>query len=214
MDFGGFSYIGTGIQDLFGAAGSKQDAASLDKAAGMEDVNAKLAGASKDIQHAAAARDIYKVIGGQASDIAGSGFQMSGSALDLARSSAQQGAITQALIENQGQIDIQGHLIAATNLRAQAASARSAANASMFGGIMNIGLGILSLFSDKRLKENIRLVGKGKNGNNVYAYNYKADPGTEYVGYIAQEVEVAEPGMIFDLGLKLIDSEYAPQKVA
>lgn len=213
LDFGGFSYIGSGIQDIFASGGLKKDAASLDQAAAMEDTNAKLTAASTGIQHAAAQRDIYKVIGGQKSDISAAGFTMSGSALDLARDSAQQGAITQSLIEVQGEIDTQTHLVQAHNLRAQAASARSSAKSSLFGGILNIGLGLLSLFSDKRLKENIRLLGKGKDGHNVYAYNYKADPATEYVGYMAQEVEAVDPSMVLDLGLKLIDSEFAPERV-
>lgn len=211
LDFSGLSYIGEGIGGLMSAGGLKQDAASLDKAAGMEDVNAKLTDASKGIQHAAAARDIYKVMGGQASDVASAGFAMSGTALDLARDSARQGAITQSLIEVQGNIDTQTHLINAQNLRAQAASARSAAQKSMFSGIMNIGLGVLSMFmSDRRLKENVRYLGKGKNGYNHYEFTYKADPThTKFVGYMAQEVEQVEPDMVFDLGLKMIDSEYA-----
>lgn len=211
LDFGGFSYIGSGIQDIFAAGGLKQDAASLDKAAAMEDVNAKLTEASTDIQHAAAERDIYKVLGGQASDIAAAGFTMSGTALDLARDSARQGAITQSLIEVQGNIDTQTHLIQAQNLRAQAASARSAANASMFGGIMNIGLGVLSLFmSDIRVKQNVKPLGKGKNGHNLYEFTYRADPShTRYIGYVAQEIAQVEPDMVTDMGLLMIDAEYA-----
>lgn len=213
-DFGSaLGSFGSGIQDFFSAKGATQDAASLDKAAGMEDVNARLAAASKDIQHAAASRDIYKVLGGQASDITSAGFSMSGSGLDLARSSAQQGYITQALIENQGQIDIQSHLVQAADLRAEAASSRNSAKSSKIGGFLQIGLGILSLFSDERLKENIEFIRVGKNGHRMYAYNYKADPGTRYVGYMAQEVERVEPGMVVDMGLKLIDSEYAPERI-
>lgn len=215
LDFGGFSYIGGGIQDLFSASGSAASAGDLRKAASMEDTNAKISAASTEIQHAAATRDIYKVMGGQASDVASAGFTMGGTAMDLARSSAQQGAIAQALIENQGQIDVRSHIIAATNLRSQASAMDRQSQASMFGGIMNIGLGVLSLFmSDERLKENVKFVGLGKRGLRMYEYNYKADPGTKYVGYMAQEVEKVEPDMVIDMGLKMVDSEFAPQKVA
>lgn len=143
---GSFSYLGTGVQDLFAAHGAAGDAAALDKAAGLEETNAKLASASKDIQHVAAARDIYKVLGGQRSDIAGAGFTLSGSGGDIVRASAQQGAITQSLIETQGQIDIAGHNAAASSLHSQASSARNASKASGFGGLLNIGLGLLTAF--------------------------------------------------------------------
>lgn len=214
VDFSGLGSIGTGISDIFAGQGDLADAKSLKKAAKLEDVNARLAGASKDIQHQAAARDIYQVMGGQQSDIAAAGFKMSGTALDIVRSSAQQGALTQSLIENQGNIDIQSHVIAAANLRAQAASAQNAAKGAGISGLFGIATGVLSLFSDERLKENITFLRVGKGGHRMYSYNYKADPATKYVGYMAQEVEKVEPGMVIDMGLKMIDSEYAPQKVA
>jgi len=47
-------------------------------------------------------------------------------------------------------------------------------------------------FSDKRLKENIKLVGKTFDGQNIYSYNFKGHPQTE-IGLIAQEVEKKHP---------------------
>lgn len=215
-DFGGFfSGIGGGISDFLNAGGLKGDAASLDKAGDMEAVNARIAAAGMDIQHAAAQRDIYKVSGGQKADIGAAGFTQGGTAGDLIRDTARQGSITQSLIQAQGEIDIQGHEIASANLHAQAASARSAAKASEFSGFLSIATGIFSLFSDKRLKTNIVRIGTGKNGLPTYSYTYRDDPlQTPYVGYMAQEVEKVDPSAIIDLGLKMVDSEYAPQKVA
>ena len=47
-------------------------------------------------------------------------------------------------------------------------------------------------FSDKRLKENIKPVGKTFDGQTIYSYNFKGDPKTE-IGLIAQEVEKHHP---------------------
>ena len=47
-------------------------------------------------------------------------------------------------------------------------------------------------FSDRRLKENIRPVGKTFDGQTIYSYNFKGEPQTE-IGLIAQEVEKKHP---------------------
>lgn len=209
---GAFSDIGSGIGDLFAASGDRGDAAALDKAAAMEDTNVQLEKASTDIQKSAAQRDIYKTIGAQREDIAASGFQMSGSGIDLARDSASQGAITQALIADQGAINEQNFAVEAQSYRSQATAARNAASASTFGGIMGIASGVLSLFSDERLKVDLRPVGK-RGALTLYSYRYRDDPTkTEWVGFVAQEVEQIDPTQVIDMGLKMIGSEYAPVK--
>lgn len=47
-------------------------------------------------------------------------------------------------------------------------------------------------FSDRRLKENIREVGKTFDGQTIYSYNFKGSPKTE-IGLMAQEVEKKHP---------------------
>ena len=47
-------------------------------------------------------------------------------------------------------------------------------------------------FSDARLKENIRKIGKTFDGQNIYSYNFKGSPKTE-IGLMAQEVEHKHP---------------------
>ncbi|MGD9878921.1 MAG: tail fiber domain-containing protein [Reyranella sp.] len=213
LNFGAFSDIGSGVQSLFSAKGSRQNAASLDEAARLTEINARISKASTGIQLAATQRDIYRVLGGQRADIAGAGFSMSGTALDLAADSAAQGAIARGLVTTQGAIEEQGFRIQAQNLRAEAQAARSAAKSSSFGGFLSIATGVLGLFSDKRQKENIKKIGVGKRGLPVFTYTYKADPEkTEWVGYMAQDVEKVEPSMVIDMGVKFIDSEYAPQR--
>ena len=47
---------------------------------------------------------------------------------------------------------------------------------------------IQEVFSDIRLKENIVLIGSSNSGINIYEYNYINEPGTRYVGVMAQEL--------------------------
>lgn len=143
---GGLGSIGGGISDLFQASGDKMDASSLDDAANMEDVNAKIAAASGQIQTAAAQRDLFKVGGQQQQAIATGGFTESGSALDIARDTASQGSITMALIGAQTSIDVQGYEVQAAQDRAQSASDRNAAKGAGIGGILGIATGVLGLF--------------------------------------------------------------------
>ena len=61
---------------------------------------------------------------------------------------------------------------------------------------IQLGLSIASLFvpkSDIRAKENIVIVGKSKDGHNVYEWNYKTDKNTRYRGVIAQDVVKIDP---------------------
>jgi len=62
-------------------------------------------------------------------------------------------------------------------------------------GIGAAGAGLLGLFSDERVKENIHPVGKTFDGQNIYKYNYKGDPTTQ-IGLIAQEVEHKHPSAV------------------
>jgi hypothetical protein len=80
-------------------------------------------------------------------------------------------------------------------------------NSNMFGALANLGGSYLgstagsaafaSLFSDRRLKENINYVGK-RNGHRLYAYNYKGKPG-RYIGVMAQEVKKIKPDAVITL---------------
>ena len=71
----------------------------------------------------------------------------------------------------------------------------------------NIGGAVKSFFSgfkwsDVRLKENIKLVGKSPNGINIYSFKYKQSAGT-YEGVMAQEVPWAR--QMTDTGYYMVD---------
>lgn len=58
------------------------------------------------------------------------------------------------------------------------------------------GLGsIATIFSDGRLKENIRHIGYDKRGRDIYEYNYRGS-NTVRTGYIAQSIERGEPNRV------------------
>jgi hypothetical protein len=54
---------------------------------------------------------------------------------------------------------------------------------------------IAALFSDVRLKEDIRRVGVTEGGLPVYTYRYKGEPQT-HMGVMAQEVAEMQPGAL------------------
>lgn len=74
---------------------------------------------------------------------------------------------------------------------------------------MNLaGLG-MSLFSDARLKENIKTVGETYDGQPIYKYNFKGSPKTE-IGFLAQDVEQRQPEAVGSIsGLKTVDYDMA-----
>lgn len=72
------------------------------------------------------------------------------------------------------------------------------------GGMFGIGAQAL-MFSDRRLKEDIKKVGKTDDGQNVYAYRYKGDK-RMHLGLMAQEVEKKTPEAVVDVGgFKAVD---------
>lgn len=57
-----------------------------------------------------------------------------------------------------------------------------------------------SLFSDRRLKQNIRAIGETYDGQTIYAYEYTKAPGTTHIGLIAQEVQEDRPDAVTEFG--------------
>lgn len=54
--------------------------------------------------------------------------------------------------------------------------------------------GLTSIFSDRRMKDNIEQVGMATNGLPIYTFSYKGDPhGTIHMGFMADEVQKLHP---------------------
>jgi hypothetical protein len=72
----------------------------------------------------------------------------------------------------------------------------------------------VAMFSDKRVKENIKPIGKLFDGQIVHSYNYKGDPRTQ-IGLIAQEVEGHKPHAVGVAGgYKTVDYKKATSAAA
>lgn len=91
------------------AKGDLVEAGNYDLASTLAHDNATFTKESTAIQLAQAQRQIYLGLGETQSDIGGSGFAMSGSALDLMRSGAQQGELAKQVITKQGAITEAGY---------------------------------------------------------------------------------------------------------
>ena len=65
--------------------------------------------------------------------------------------------------------------------------------AGQFFNSLSIGLGILSIFSDIRLKENITQVGQSADGHKIYEFNYIGNKSEKFRGVMAQEVVKKDP---------------------
>jgi hypothetical protein len=142
LGFGGtlsdatFSDVGTGVSDIFGgfadqtkAQGDRLEASNYRLAAQFADQNAVYTQWSTDIKEAQQTREITKSMGQTAADVAGAGFAAAGSALDILRESASQGALTKAVLNEQGLITQAGYKEQAASYNNMAQAADMAAHA-------------------------------------------------------------------------------------
>lgn len=130
---------GQAIQDLFQNRGASAEANSYSSAALLAEQNAQLASASTKIQETQLARQIFQSEGTQITDVAGAGFTESGSALDLLRSSAQQGSLAKSLTNIQGAINENSYAAQAGAYEGAAKAAGENATANTIGAIASIG---------------------------------------------------------------------------
>jgi hypothetical protein len=85
---------------------------------------------------------------------------------------------------------------------------------NIIGGV-TAGAGLLGLFSDVRLKEDIQPVGMLNDGQTVYSYRYKGDA-TPQIGLLAQEVEKHAPDAVdmHPSGYRTVRYDKATRKAA
>src|ERR1700679_700573 len=96
--------LGGAVGSLFTSEGNTAEANSYTSAGELEEQNAQLTAASTRIQETQMARQVSQSLGTTQADVAGAGFTESGSALDILKSSAQQGALAKSLINIQGAV--------------------------------------------------------------------------------------------------------------
>lgn len=80
----------------------------------------------------------------------------------------------------------------------QQANAANAANQGLFG----LGGSLISMlpFSDRRLKEDIAPTGEKLAGVPLYTFHYRADPGVDHVGVMADEAKEIHPDAVHERG--------------
>lgn len=128
--------IGGAVADLYAAdadrmrgRGQRKEAESYDIAADLSIENRKFAESSNIIKTAQLDRQIMKTEATQQADVAASGFTQGGSALDIMRSSASQGALTRAVLQQQGAITDLGYKEQEESYRKMAEVSRMSADA-------------------------------------------------------------------------------------
>jgi hypothetical protein len=136
--------FGTDTVTSIGGAASDLFTASADRSKAQGDViegqdytlasqlatqNEEFAKTSTAIKEAQQTRELTMTLGGQRADVAGGGFAESGSALDLLRDSAGQGALTKAVAGEQGLITEAGYQEQATSYANMSDAANIAATA-------------------------------------------------------------------------------------
>lgn len=153
--------LGGAVSDLFGASSDKAkaqgdfiEAKDYTLASTLADQNEQFTETSTKIKEAQADRQLTMQIGGQRADVAGAGFAESGSALDLLRSSAQQGALNRAVLGQQGLIQEAGYKEQAqsyTNMSEAATIAGNAENKAAegadIGAAFDVAAAITSVFT-------------------------------------------------------------------
>ncbi len=136
-DLGGeISGVGGAVSSLFSGIGEFEAAGGYKTAAKYAEENAQIAQQTSDIQQEMTRRRVYQSIGGTQAAEGGAGLATSGSATDILRSSAQQGALTKQLVQRQGAINVLGYQAEAASYQGMAAQATASGIGGIFGGIL------------------------------------------------------------------------------
>ncbi len=131
------SGAGGAVSDLFAASalrsrgrGNRIEGQEYSLAANLADQNAQFAETSTAIKTAQEQRSINMTLGNQQAEVAASGFAAGGSALDLLRDSAQQGALAKAALGQQGAIEEAGYREQAQSYRLMTEASNIAATSA------------------------------------------------------------------------------------
>ena len=133
-----FSNVGGAVSDLFQsqysadalrikASGDLAEAQTYGLAQGLAEQNAAFTEQSTAIQEMQKQREITMNLGAQRAAVASSGFEASGSALDVLRDSASQGALAKQVLGQQGLITEAGYKEQAQSYGIMQSAAQSAA---------------------------------------------------------------------------------------
>ena len=140
-----FAGLGGAASDLFKGFGAGVEAKNYDAAAVMSDKNEQYTKMATAVKEAQQTRALTLGLGETRADVAGAGFSEGGSALDLLRDSASQGALAKETLNQQGLITEEGYQQQAASYRAMADSARTAQTGDFISGIVKGAASIATL---------------------------------------------------------------------
>ena len=136
------------------AKGAEFEQKSYLEAADLAKQNEQFTEMSTAIKESQADRNLYQALGQTKADVAGAGFAQSGSALDILRESASEGAMTKAVLGEQGLITEAGYKEQAQSYTDMASAAgvaieadKLAAKGATIGAIISGAAAVGSLFT-------------------------------------------------------------------
>ena len=138
---GAVSDIGSGVSDLFSAAGDFLSGQAYSLASSYDTKSAKITKLATGIQEQQQQRQAFMVLGATNAAVAGSGFENSGSAMDILKSNAQQASLNKALVGEQGYLTQTGYEEAAAVAKEQAKAANMSGIGQSVAGIASIVTG-------------------------------------------------------------------------
>jgi hypothetical protein len=143
--------ITTGVSDIFAGFGDEAKASmdlseqqEYELASKLATQNEQFTQMSTAIQEAQQQREITQALGKTTAQVAGAGFADSGSAIDIMRSNAQQGAQAQAVLSEQGLITEASYKEQAQSFNLMASAAGEAASMEKTAAIGSFVSGALS----------------------------------------------------------------------
>ena len=143
-DFGSsISDLFAGVGDFEKASGDELEAQNYRQAAQLAINNETFEKTATAIKQSQADRELFTSMGRTTAAVGGSNLSLSGSALDILRQSASEGALTRATLGQQGLISEQAYQQQADSYNLMATAADHAAGADKIAGIGSfIGAGI------------------------------------------------------------------------
>lgn len=126
------------FNDIFGAIGDFSEANDYNTAAKIATQDAALAEESGRIQQTQLSRKVFQTTGQEAAATGAGNFASSGSALDVLRSTVQQGGLQHQIIGLQAGIQADSFRQQAEAYKGQAASAQAAGAGGLVNGILGI----------------------------------------------------------------------------
>jgi hypothetical protein len=139
------SSFSSAVSDLYGAGGDRAEARQYDNAEQYALEEANFTDSATRIKEMQTMRQLLQATGAEQAGYAGSGLAMSGSAQDVLRDSAQQGALALGAIQFQGAETKLGFQEQATSYSIMADAARSASKGAGVGAVVSGLAGLANL---------------------------------------------------------------------